>query len=89
VSSVGDIVEFLSDEFHKGKSYSSINTLKSSLSSILNTIDGFAVEKHPTVIRLLKGHNNSVALFENPLFSNHFRKLSIRQSVLSKGCNLS
>ena len=49
--SVGDIVEFLSDECHKGKSYSSINTLRSSLSSILNTIDGFAVGKHPTVIR--------------------------------------
>lgn len=57
--SVGDIVEFLSDEFHKGKSYSSINTLRSSLSSILNTIDGFAVGKHPTVIRLLKGVYNS------------------------------
>jgi hypothetical protein len=57
--SVGDIVEFLSDEFHKGKSYSSINTLRSSLSSILNTIDGFAVRKHPTVIRILKGVYNS------------------------------
>lgn len=55
--SVGDIGEFLSDEFHKGKSYSSINTLRSSLSSILNTIDGFAVRKHPTVI--LKGVYNS------------------------------
>lgn len=41
--------------FNDGLSYSSLNTARSALSSILPLIDGIPFGKHPLVIRFLKG----------------------------------
>lgn len=56
--SVIDIIEFLSSEFQKRKSYSALNSYRSMLSGTVCPIDGFAVGKHPTVIQFLKGVYN-------------------------------
>lgn len=53
-----DIIEFLSNEFQKNKSYSALNSYCSMLSGTVSPIDGFAVGKHPTVIQFLKGVYN-------------------------------
>ena len=46
---------FLLTLFNSGLSYSSLNTARSALSSILPSIDGIPVGQHPFVIRFLKG----------------------------------
>lgn len=53
-----NIIEFLSSEFQKRKSSSALNSYPSLLSRTAYPIDGFAVGKHPTVIRFLKGVYN-------------------------------
>ena len=53
--SLAQIIEFLLTLFNNGLSYSSINTARSALSSILPSIDGIPVGQHPLVIRFLKG----------------------------------
>lgn len=53
-----NIIEFLSSEFQKRKSSSALNSYPSLLSRTACPIDGFAVGKHPTVIRFLKGVYN-------------------------------
>jgi len=49
------ILEFLSSLFEEGLGFSAVNTARSALSLVLDPIEGFAVGKHPVVIRLLKG----------------------------------
>jgi len=56
---LNDVLEFLSGLFEEGLGYSAINTARSALSLILDPIEGFAVGKHPTIVRLLKGIANS------------------------------
>lgn len=53
-----DVLKFLSCEFQKNKSYSAINSYRSTLSTTIPPIDGFPVEKHPTVIQFMKGVYN-------------------------------
>ncbi|XP_071504200.1 uncharacterized protein [Diadema antillarum] len=54
-SSIANIVHFLSDQHVLGKNYRTINSYRSALSSVLPSIDGFPVGKHPLVSRVLKG----------------------------------
>ena len=49
------ILGFLAKEFQDGKQYRSLNYYRSAISSAHLPIDGFPVEKHPLVCRLLKG----------------------------------
>lgn len=52
------MLDFLSELYENGSSYSAINTARSSLSAIGIIIDGFAVGSHPLVIRFMKGVYN-------------------------------
>ena len=52
--SVAQVLNFLSDLFTKGLSYSAINAARSALSSFIK-IEGYPAGAHPTVIRLLRG----------------------------------
>lgn len=53
------MINFLSAQQGLGKSYSTINSYRSGLSSVLPPMEGFPVGKHPMVIRLLKGIFNA------------------------------
>jgi len=53
--SIGQILQFLTEEFQKGKQYSTINLYRSALSATLPTMDGYPVGQHPLVCRLLQG----------------------------------
>ena len=53
--SLAQVIEFLLTLFNNGLSYSSLNTARSALSSILPSIDGIPVGQHPLIIRFLKG----------------------------------
>ena len=57
-ASINDVVNFLADCFADGRSYSTINTYRSGLSSTLCKINIVAVGLHPLVTRLLKGVYN-------------------------------
>jgi len=49
------IVSFLTELFEKGSSYTTINTARSALSTILGHVEGLAIGSHPLIMRLLKG----------------------------------
>jgi len=53
--SINDVLTFLAEEFESGRSYSSVNTMRSALSTLLLPIEGFKIGEHPLVVRLLKG----------------------------------
>lgn len=57
---VTDVLKFLSDSFLQGKSYSSVNILRSMLSKTLNfgTAGLADVGKHPLVVQLMRGMFN-------------------------------
>ena len=57
--SVQDVIEFLTNEYEKGLSYSSINTSRAALSSLGIMLDNFTAGTHPIVIRFMKGVFNS------------------------------
>ena len=56
-ASVTQVVEFLTDCFHEGKGYSTINTYRSALSATLCAMndDRDSLGSHPLIARLLKG----------------------------------
>ena len=56
---VNNIIEFLTDLYGKGHSYSSINVARSSLSSLGISIESFTAGSHPLVVRFLKGVFNT------------------------------
>ena len=50
------VCDFLTEQFEdSNKSYSTINSYRSALSSILLPVDGYSVGEHPVIARLLKG----------------------------------
>ena len=50
------VCNFLTEQFEGfNKSYSTINSYRSALSSMLLPLDGYSVGKHPVIARLLKG----------------------------------
>lgn len=53
--SVQDVIEFLTIEYEKGLSYSSLNTARAALSSLGITLGSFTAGTHPTVVRFMKG----------------------------------
>ena len=57
-SSLNDILSFLTDQFHAGHSYRSLNVYHSAISSIHPKIDGYTIGSHPLVCCLLKGAFN-------------------------------
>ena len=56
-ASVIQVVEFLTDCYHEGKGYSTINTYRSALSTTLCSMndDRDSLGSHPLIARLLKG----------------------------------
>ena len=52
---ITDIVSFLSDTFHRGAGYESVNTARGVLSSLGIMEDGCRAGNHPLVNRLLQG----------------------------------
>lgn len=57
-SNLNSVLNFLTDLFEKGLSYSVINTARSSLSAIGLIQDGIAIGSHPLVVRFMKGVYN-------------------------------
>jgi integrase len=58
-SDIGVLLEFFTDLFSVGLSYSAINTARSALSSILPFLDGKPIGEHPLIVRLCKGVRRS------------------------------
>ena len=56
-ASVIQVMEFLTDCYHEGKGYSTINTYRSALSTTLCSMndDRDSLGLHPLIARLLKG----------------------------------
>lgn len=54
-ASVDEVVNFLSQSFAEGKSYSTVNTYRSALTSTLYPVNNVAIGSHPLVVRLLRG----------------------------------
>ena len=54
-ASVDEVIDSLSQSSAEGKSYSTVNTYRSALSSTLYPVNDVAVGSHPLVVRLLKG----------------------------------
>lgn len=52
---VEQIINFLSETYHRGVRYECINTARAALSSLGIVVDGRRAGDHPLVIRLLKG----------------------------------
>jgi hypothetical protein len=52
---VQDVIEFLTSEFNKGPSYSSINTARAVLSSLGIMLGSFTAGTHPMVIGFMRG----------------------------------
>ena len=50
-----DVIHFLSDTFHWGVAYDSVNTARGALSSLGIVVDGCRAGNHPLVNRLLRG----------------------------------
>lgn len=49
------MIEFLTEQFHKGLGYSSLNTARGALSSMGITFGHFTAGTHPDVVRFMKG----------------------------------
>jgi len=58
VPSVNTVLQFLAELYDKGRSYISINTSRSALSTIYGSIEGYPIGSHPLVSRLMKGIKN-------------------------------
>lgn len=54
-SNLNHYLVFLTDLFEKGHSYSSVNTCRSALSSILSDIDGVSIGQHKLIVSFMKG----------------------------------
>ena len=53
---LGAVCDFLTEQFEVlSKSYSTINSYRSALSSMLLPVDGYALCEHPIIVRLIKG----------------------------------
>ena len=52
---IGAMVNFWAEMFHRGQEYRSLNCYRSAFSSVLEPIGGFPVGQHPLVCQLLKG----------------------------------
>lgn len=52
------MTNFLSQSFVAGKSYTTINTYRSALSSTLYPFNNFAIGTYPLIVRLVKGVYN-------------------------------
>ena len=57
-ASVKDILNFLTIQFHLGKSYSILNTYRSAISSVHDFIDNNPVGQHHLTVRFFKGVSN-------------------------------
>ncbi|XP_052228467.1 uncharacterized protein LOC127842790 [Dreissena polymorpha] len=53
--SINDVIEFLTTEYNKGLGYYSLNTARSSLTSLGIIIDNYQAELHPIVVKFIKG----------------------------------
>ena len=54
-SSIGPVLDFLTEQFQEGKQYTTLNSYQSALSATLHHIDGRPVGQHPIVCHLLQG----------------------------------
>ena len=52
---VGTAIEFLHEFYKEGLSYSTLNTVRSPLSSVVQPIDNFTFGNHPLVTRYMQG----------------------------------
>ena len=51
------VCDFLTEQFEDfNKSYSTINSYRSALPSMLLPVDGYSVGEHPIIARLLQGY---------------------------------
>ena len=55
LATVATILDCLTEEFDKGSSYSTLNTLRSALSAIITPINGTPIGAHPLITRFMAG----------------------------------
>lgn len=53
--SVSNVLQYLYELYASGVGYSTINTAKSALSSVIIDVNGFQLGKHPLVLKFMKG----------------------------------
>lgn len=82
-SSIGPVVNFLTEEFKHGKQHTTVNSYRSVLSATLPQIDGKPVGQHPVVCRLLQGKKGP------PASQLSLKELSKRLVTLLALCNAS
>ena len=56
---IAEVANFLTDLFHQGYQYRSLNAYRSAISSVHDKVDGHDVGQHPLISRLLKGAFNT------------------------------
>ena len=74
---VVDVLDFLTELYEKGFTYSAINTARSALSSFVQLDDGSGIGKNPLISRLLKG------VFQSRAPKSKYTKVWDVQIVLS------
>ena len=58
-ATLNDVLLFLTDRFKSGAAYRSVNVVRSAISSCHQKIDGYSLGRHPLVVHLLKGMQNT------------------------------
>lgn len=51
---ISSVINFLTEKYNSGIGYSSLNTLRSAISLVLPTVEGFVVGAHPLITRFMK-----------------------------------
>ena len=57
-TSVNHILDFLTELFHSGYSYETLNSARSALSSFCDVEDGYTIGSHPLVVKFMTGVYN-------------------------------
>ena len=78
-----EVVEFLTQQYHRGLGYESLNTARGALSSLGLTFEGFRVGNHPLIIRFMRGvfalrpsRSRYTTVWDVNQVLNYLRKLS-------------
>jgi hypothetical protein len=89
--SLNSILQYLTDLFNSGVSYSTVNIHRSMLSSTLEAIDGHEIGEHPLVVQLLKGCFNIKPpqprynhIWDPEVILKHFKSLGENQNLSLK-----
>lgn len=84
---LGSVIEFLTALFHKGLSYSALNTARSALSSFIMVGDRLAGQ-HPLVTRFMKGIFNKRPCFPKTCNMGHKSSAELPAKPDTQSCDV-